>query len=283
MDRAATGARLVRTSTLGNIITREDWERAKVVNDDLKYFVEDWIPHLDVPSLRRDSTTLRMLLVDGTYARAWRDVGLPGDPYISASDFNSALGKIDRKYLQLATSPPGAGVGQAIGAALVGKLEFKVIEDIPEGSAVSIAPGFPQHFGAVLGVLPKPIVDQEGSAEAALVRHMEPGRRHVRGFAMSDYLDSSCAYVLGEELTRREVIQYVAHKLGGAHFDPKRNRKGDDRLELLDRLSESTLVLNDGDQVNLVYVELFSIVEFLAESSDATRFRDTFAKIDPPD
>lgn len=88
--------------------------------------------------------------------------------------------------------------------------------------------------------------------------------------------------IVGTEVNRREVIQYVAHKLGGAHFDPGRSRKGDDRLEVLDRLAQTQLEIAGKRPINAVYVELLSIAESLAESGDASRFRDVFKKTPEP-
>lgn len=88
------------------VLSGEDWERARVVDEDLGYLIEEWRPSLDEAKLRRDSPMLRRLLVDGQYSRAWRDLGLPGEPYLSAPTFESGMGETTRAYVQFATTPP---------------------------------------------------------------------------------------------------------------------------------------------------------------------------------
>jgi hypothetical protein len=83
-----------KTPRLHAAIAQADWERAQVVDQNLQYSVEDWEPNLDEASLRRDSTTLRLLLIDGTYARAWTDI---------ARAFCSLLGRL-RQWSTLACS-----------------------------------------------------------------------------------------------------------------------------------------------------------------------------------
>ena len=59
---------------------------------------------------------------------------------------------------------------------------------------------------------------------------------------------------------------------------PDRKRRGDDRLALLDRFATTYLEITDQRPLNAVYIELLSIAEYLAESSDASRFRLAFQK-----
>jgi hypothetical protein len=263
----------------GQMLSTDDWSRARVVDEDIEYLIERWRPSLDETSLRRDSPMLRRLLVDGQYARAWRDLGLPGEPYISGSDFWAALGETTRKYIQYATAPPGVTVAHSLIAG--GQLHMTVLQKAAEGAAMGMAPGYSQAFGLLVAVIPPE--DFNGiSAEKAVAEHIQPGRRRVVGLPVSKFLASPFALILGREITRREVIQYVAHKLGGAHFDPGRARKGDDRLELLDRLANTRLEVRAQRPINAVYVELLSIAEWLAESNDAARFRDVFRRTPQP-
>lgn len=92
---------------------------------------------------------------------------------------------------------------------------------------MGIAIGFAQHFGVVISVIPPEEVERAGSRDAALQLHLRPGRRRVIGHPLPTFFESSFALVLGTEITRREVIQYVANKLGGAQrrdAHPERRR-----------------------------------------------------------
>jgi hypothetical protein len=61
---------------------------------------------------------LRRLLVEGQYPNAWTTLGLPGEPYISATDLDAALGGVTRQYLQYALAPPAEQVGLLTVSAL---------------------------------------------------------------------------------------------------------------------------------------------------------------------
>jgi hypothetical protein len=69
----------------------------------------------------------------------------------------------------------------------------------------------------------------------------------------------------------------VANKLGGVHFDRKRDGAAGERLALLDRRL-ATYAPDGASQAIFGYVELLSIAEAVAESSDVARFRHAFAK-----
>ena len=110
-------------------LKKDDWDRARIVDEDLAYLIDIWQPSLDEAVLRRDSPMLRRLLVEGQYARAWRDLGLPGEPYVSAPDFAAGLGETTGRYVQFATSPPGVTVANSLLAG--GKLEMGVLQACP--------------------------------------------------------------------------------------------------------------------------------------------------------
>jgi hypothetical protein len=80
--------------------TTEDYERARMVAEDLAWLRDEWTPKVDAASVRRVSPLLRSLLIDGQYVRAWRAIGLPGEPYISATDLAAAVGKMDRTLIR---------------------------------------------------------------------------------------------------------------------------------------------------------------------------------------
>src|SRR5438067_2103921 len=92
-------------------LTPEQLAEARVVAEDLAHLMDEWVPRLDAAELRRSiSTMLRRLLADGQYTRAWRSLGLPGQPYVSAPDLDEMLGTIDRLLIQIAFAPPSQTV-----------------------------------------------------------------------------------------------------------------------------------------------------------------------------
>jgi hypothetical protein len=71
--------------------------------------------------------------------------------------------------------------------------------------------------------------------------------------------------VEGEVFRRREIIQYVANKLGGAHYDERR----DERERLLDYAQEAYKVADKKP----IYFELLSTGQKLVRSPDIERLR----------
>lgn len=263
------------------MLNRDSWERARVVAEDLEYLADDWLPSLGEKQLRRDSPILRRLLVDDQYGLAWRDLGLPDQPFISAPGLAAALGQTNRNYIQFATAPTSFTVANSLLEG--GQLKMGVLADTPQGATLGVTPGYGQQYGLMFVVIPPDVVAAAAAVgRNALTENLKLGRRHVVGQPISEFLDSGFALILGTEITRKEVIRYVANKLGGAHFDADRNRRGDDRLALLDRLANTYLEITDKRPLNAVYIELLSIAEYLAESSDASRFRLAFQRTPRP-
>jgi hypothetical protein len=265
---------------MASLTNRHDWDRARTVAEDLTYLMDEWKPSLDEAQLRRDSPILRRLLIEDDYTRPWRSIGLSDEPYVSAPDFAAFLGATTRPYVQFATGPPGITVATSLGPG--GQLQVGVLRSVTEGSLIAVAPGLLQGLGVILLVVPPEEVGDE-ARDTLIAAHLKPGAQRSRGRPLCKFLASTFALVLGTEVSRRDVIKYVAQKLGGAHFDPRRGRSGDTHLELLDRLSKTRLEITDKRPINAVYVELLSIAEWLAESGDAARFRDAFSKVPEPE
>jgi hypothetical protein len=93
----------------------------------------------------------------------------------------------------------------------------------------------------------------------------EPPRRV---FHISEFLASPGVVFRGEFVSRRHVIKYVANKLGGDHFDPMR-KKDERAYQILDNAMNAAQILDK----RLVYFELLSIGQALAQSGDAKKLR----------
>jgi hypothetical protein len=178
-------------------------ERARVVDEDLRYFMEEWRPRLDRAELRCTSPILRRLLVDGDFGRAWRSVGLPDEPSVSAPTLDAMLGTVNREYVQLAIVPPGQTVRDTRNSAAGGvKIHLRAQRAVAAGRIAVVMPGYTDG--------PEQFVERE--------IHGKLGRRMVRGQMLSAYLSSPAALADTVAISRRDVIQYVANKEGGAHL-----------------------------------------------------------------
>lgn len=90
--------------------------------------------------------------------------------------------------------------------------------------------------------------------------------RHVWG--LRSYLNSCGLLVYGTRVKRRDVVAYVANKLGGAHFDPERTRKSEKAYVLIDG-SFSTFRIQEK---NAIYFEILSIGQLVCASPDVATF-----------
>jgi hypothetical protein len=263
------------------MLNHDSWERARVVAEDLEYLSDRWRPSLDEQQLRRDSPILRRLLLNDQYGHAWRDLGLPGHPIISAPELAAFLGQTNRDYVQYATAPPGVTVTNSLLGG--GQLKMAALETTKKGSTNVVVAGYGQQLGLIFASIPpEAVAAADAVGQNAATTNVIYGPRHVVEYPLPNFLSSSSALILGTEVSRGQVVKYVANKLGGAHFDPSRGRKGDDRLKPLDSLVNMRLEIPGVRSFNAVYVELLSIAEYLAQSSDAQRFRQTFSETPDP-
>jgi hypothetical protein len=84
------------------------------------------------------------------------------------------------------------------------------------------------HTGMLLGVIPKAEHEPYGSVEAFLEANPLPMQGAPRRMSVADFLASTSAAIATNEqglvvISRKMVLQYVANRKGGVHFDPHRN------------------------------------------------------------
>lgn len=151
-----------------------------VVRTDLVWLRDEWSHDLGRDAVRRASPALRLLLVDNLYGQAWRAVGLPREPVISAISLD--------RYDDLIES------GKVTSAYAAG----------PTGHEAQIFTSVTVH-----GEIPE-WMDPN--------RHQQLGHEHASDFPLRAFLESTCMVVEGHRVSRRELIKYVANRLGGAHF-----------------------------------------------------------------
>lgn len=81
---------------------------------------------------------------------------------------------------------------------------------------------------------------------------------------LQEYLDAPVIYTGLAQVRRRHVINYFANKRGGAHFDSRRNRRGDHTFEILDAVFAEFELM----ERNAFYLALLSTGQDLCRSRD---------------
>lgn len=207
-------------------------ERIRIVAEDLDYLRHEWDEEVDDGSLRRTSTVLRRLLVEGELLKAWRDLRMAKQPIVIAPSLEVWLGGIPYNRIAWAT----AGGAKYRGVEVAGAVE-------------------------VHGDLP-PTWHQRSSQS-------DP----ERSMSLKRFVESPCIVVRGQQVTRRDIIKYVANKLGGAHpIDTTRNPTNpqDQKYMLLDSIRDVYTVA----EKESIYFELLSIGQCVVRAPDIRRFID---------
>jgi hypothetical protein len=209
----------------------EDGELLAIVKSDLAFLEDEWDQSIDEQSLRRSSTVLRNLLVYDGFGKAWRLAGERAQPQVEAVDLSHALAGLDVHKVAFATAGGALSGGVEVAAALV----------------------YPNAMS--------PELISERAAKGP-----GPPRRKYR---LSEFLASPAVVVDGVLVNRRNVIQYIANKRGGAHFDMSR-KKDEEAYRLLDKVMNAFQVAEHRS----VFFELLAIGQAVAQSPDAKHLRD---------
>jgi hypothetical protein len=209
-------------------------ELVELTLEDLRHIAKETEPECDDHQLRRVSVQLRRLLVENTFIQSW-------------------------KLLQLQPKSPVV-VAPRLRAEGLGQHDFAVAGGGTIGGlAIANARFMP---GRTL------------SAEAAKAIYEREKNDMAYSFSLSEYKDSCAVYVTDLKISRRQLVQYVANKKGGAHLDHKR-KKDEEAYSALDVALAGPVVFGGGPNLpgkNAVYLELLSIGQFLTNSPDTKRF-----------
>ena len=194
----------------------------EIVADDLRFLQRTWHDNIGNHSLRRGSTVLRGLLVEGALQRAWKAIGLDDQPQITTFSLTETLDKV------------------------------------PIEKIIFAAAGGAHYLNAFIG--PRLMVNESLMTEAEMKKMKSIGlSQEVLG--LLSFIEAPCVIAEGNIVQRRMLVKYVANALGGAHFNPKRNRKDGRILEILDRAAEKFKF----EDKNLIYFELLSIGQAIAK------------------
>jgi len=205
----------------------------EVVANHLRFLCEEWDQNIDDESLRRSSNVLRMLLVEPNLLNAWQIAGFSREPEIVAPTLEKHLQTYSLNDILFATAGGAEYKGTTI-AMLCISSEARTPEQIREIS--KIGPFILKHHKLV------------------------------------EFSESTCIIVRGLSVNRRELIKYVANKLGGDHIDLRRDlsKPLEQKFAYLDKIRETIQVA----EKNAIYYEILSIGQSLVRSDDVQRLRN---------
>ena len=231
------------------------------VLEDIDWLWEEWWlgepDKLSPGELRRGSTTLNRLLVEGVLPAAWRHYGFERQPRIIGPDL-AGLAKAGGLRVELAAScVAGGGRQNGLDAAFIGAFR---VDNPSTGVRAEAESGFAVLQTSVVRAV-SPVAGS--SPLDALIE---------RAWYVTEYLESPGAVRKGEIIKRREVIQYFRNYKGGAHVDllGDNKRRKTDRYELISDLEGHVLA----DVREGLLFELLSIGQSVARSPDVRALAD---------
>jgi hypothetical protein len=203
-----------------------------IVRQDLLYLKEEWDQEISDESIRRSSNVLRNLLVEDQFGRAWRLVGLERQPKVIAPDLEHYIDDLDGLKISLAFAGGALYHGKKIFAFTMGRYALS-----------------PEH-----------IKKRADKGPFALEKE----------YYLSEYLKSICMVVRGIKIGRRQLIKYVANKLGGTHIDFQRDPSSEEGQQYiaLDSIPNNIEV----GEKRALYLELLSIGQCIANAADTIKF-----------
>lgn len=218
----------------------QDPELGRQIRSDLAYLQESWNQvEIDDDFLRRDSVILRRLLIDGGggILRTYRrQLGQRGDLKVMTVDFKAQLEGLDRSQVKFATAGGATHMGLFVAGAVIGS---------------------------------------SGTINDAQVKARFERGLVVRRVSLTRYLQSTCMVIDGRSIVRHNVIQYIANRFGGVHFDPTRGRSPED--------VEAQFVAMDGAMDAFrVADKRFVFFELLAIGQTLVAAPDIVAMLAPP-
>lgn len=208
----------------------------RTVKEDLLFLKKEWFQDIEDPNIRRSSSILRMLLVEGNLLKAWRLSGFEKEPTVIAPSLKLLMDGLPKRRIILLS---------AGGAAYKG-MQIKGTE----------------------------ILDITLSDKKIKERYEKLKGGIERSFGLTDFMRSGCLLITKrypqgieqEIISRQELIQYISNKLGGVHLDLSRDIKKprEQKYLMLDWLFNQIQI---GGK-NIIYFELLSIGQSLLKSPD---------------
>jgi hypothetical protein len=189
------------------------------VAEDIEWLHHSWwvtaSVNLSADSIRRGSTTLRLLLIEHAIQKAWRAAEFPGSPMLHGPDLAAWLEREGYPASNVVRLVAGGARTDNIDAAMIGLIridhpETGVSADAEEGFAVvdTAATRWANHQADPLGT--DQVIEKQ--------------------WRIADYLGAVAVITPERQFTRQQVIEYFAHYAGGAHLervvaDSKRSKR----------------------------------------------------------
>ena len=190
--------------------------------------------------VRDASNILRFLLVHGNLSRAWREAGFPGEPQVRAR----SLARFRKQH-----------AGRWIAFASAGDATYEPPADQKPG-------GPPTGFRELSVVYGSPLAPGEPS-----------DRGDVEPVSLSQFLSDPALIANDVSVSRTALINYVANKLGGTHYDETRSEEKDGKqypmFIALDGVRQATA------KMKTVHYELLAVGQTLIASDDVQTFLQT--------
>ena len=202
-----------------------DNAQLKNIYDDITFIQEEWSGgSVSEQTLRRNATLLRRFIHYRELLEAWKAV----------------IGR-ERYTIQALTLE-----------RLVGTSDFRGITFAAVGGAQR-----PGMQVAAAQVYNRVLTQQEIQAQFKL------GPPIPVDMSFQQFVEGACIVVEGTPISRRNLVKYVANKLGDAHYDPKRDKRWQ---RLLDKAQEFSIT-----DMNAIYHELLSMAQVIGSSPDTAR------------
>ncbi len=242
-----------------------DFNFLKNVAADLRYLLDEWDQEVEVNSLRVSSSIVRRLLTEsggkGDLKKAWRMVGLDREPVIGTYTIEPILAN----YSGELWSPK-------IGSDLVQR--YRKNGKVPLREMFNIIPGRNHLWFVIAGGAVFRGSSMKGISIAVdYGEHIVENEPITELTGLNGFINSPCIFVLGYTINRAELIRYVVNKMGGGHYDKKRNEsKVQDRKFFLFDIFRDTFITRIFDpDMDVAYFELLSIGQSLVESEDVKK------------
>lgn len=213
---------------------RFEQELLRTVAADLQYVACEWSTQIDDDSLRRDCVVLHKLLVEGELGRAWRAVGFQKEPKILAPVLVTVGDRRRADFIQTG--------GASFGGVEVRDVELHYDDSLP-----------PEYANKGSGVF---------------VRKEPASKRARQPLWLPRFVDDICIVITGIEVSRRDLIIYIANTLGGKHMDWGREFKQQQQRRAKFEALDSVFMTMETAKKNSVYFELLAIGQAMAKSRD---------------
>lgn len=219
-----------------------NFDLIEMVSDDLEYLAKEFHHTAEDAEIRRGSAVLRKLISDGLLADAAREVDI--DISIMALEIRAALTLPEFRFYQL-------GGGRCN--------------------------GYRQCHATVRGGAP---TDEEIKSLFASKPNGQIDKKKL--ISLNSYIDQPSYVLNGMTISHREVVKYVANKLGGTHLDSSRRdaKLLDEKFRVLDSIR--TMVEMVYTNKNSIYFELLSIGQCISDSRDIHKLRRRLKEVLAP-